>query len=86
MSPVSVAMAAGLPCARCEITFCGPAVAVAGFTRIGSRVFLGICTVVIDNVTVHEGARTAGGAVVTTDIPPGLCVGGVPAKPLGDKG
>jgi putative colanic acid biosynthesis acetyltransferase WcaF len=40
----------------------------------------------IDNVTVHEGARTAGGAVVTTDIPPGVCVGGVPAKPLGDKG
>ncbi len=67
-------------------TFCGPAVAVAGFTRIGSRVFLGIGTVVIDNVTVHEGARTAGGAVVTTDIPPGVCVGGVPAKPLGDKG
>ena len=44
--------------------------------------------VFVDDRQRHRarGARTAGGAGVTTDIPPGVCIGGVPAKPLGDKG
>ena len=43
---------------------------------------VGIGAVVLNGVTVGAGALVAAGAVVTKDVPPGMLVAGVPAKPV----
>lgn len=50
--------------------------------NIGSDVWLGTCVVVLDGVTIGEGAVVAAGAVVTRDVAPQAIVGGVPARLL----
>lgn len=47
---------------------------------IGSDVWIGARTVILDGVTVGHGAVIAAGSVVTKDVPPYAIVGGVPAK------
>lgn len=47
---------------------------------IGSDVWLGARTIIIDGVTIGHGAIVAAGAVVTKDVQPYTIVGGVPAK------
>lgn len=61
---------------RHHVTGTGPVV-------IGDRVFLGQNVVVLGGVTIGDGATVAANAVVVKDVPPGVIVGGVPAKPLG---
>lgn len=51
-------------------------------TTIGDDAFIGSDTMLVAPVTVGEGARTAAGAVVTHDVPPGETVAGVPARPF----
>lgn len=48
--------------------------------RIGSDVWIGQNCLVMDGVTINDGAIIAAGAVVTKDVPPFAVVGGVPAK------
>jgi acetyltransferase-like isoleucine patch superfamily enzyme len=48
--------------------------------KVGSDVWIGLRGVVLDGVTVGDGAVIAAGAVVISDIPPYAIVAGVPAK------
>lgn len=47
---------------------------------IGNDVWIGRRTMIMDGVSIGDGAIIAGGAVVTKDVPPYAIVGGVPAK------
>lgn len=49
-------------------------------TKIGSDVWIGARTVVLDGVSVGDGAVIAAGSVVVKDVPPYAIVGGVPAR------
>lgn len=49
-------------------------------TVIGSDVWIGASAVILDGVTVGDGAIIAAGAIVTRDVEPYAIVGGVPAK------
>lgn len=51
--------------------------------RIGDHVWIGTRAVVLKGVTIGDGAIVAAGAVVTSDVPPGAVVGGVPARVIG---
>lgn len=48
--------------------------------KIGNDVWVGARAMIMDGVTIGDGAVIAAGAVVTKDIPPYAIVGGVPAK------
>ncbi len=60
--------------------FLSPAVKLAGFVTLEPSVVLGIGTIVIDNIRISSGVRTAAGAVVIHNLDvPGLYVG-IPAR------
>lgn len=48
--------------------------------KIGNDVWIGTRAMILDGVTIGDGAIVAAGAVVTKDVPPYAIVGGVPAK------
>lgn len=48
--------------------------------NIGNDVWIGRQCIILDGVTIGDGAIVATGAVVTKDVPPFAIVGGVPAK------
>jgi len=47
---------------------------------IGNDVWIGARALVLDGITIGDGAIIAAGAIVTKDVPPYAIVGGVPAK------
>lgn len=49
-------------------------------SSIGNDVWIGTDAVIMQGVTVGDGAVVAAGALVTKDVPPYAIVGGVPAK------
>ena len=48
--------------------------------HIGNDVWIGARSMVMDGVSIGDGAIVAAGAVVTKDVPPYAVVGGAPAK------
>ncbi len=53
---------------------------------IGNRVQIGAGAVIVGRVHVYDDAKIGANAVVVKDVPAGLTVGGVPAKPIGGQG
>ena len=58
---------------------------VIGHTNIGRITFLGANSVVMPNITIHEGGVVGAGAVVTKDVMPWTIVAGVPAVKIGER-
>jgi sugar O-acyltransferase (sialic acid O-acetyltransferase NeuD family) len=60
-------------------SFLSPAVKIAGKTQVGKNCILGINSTIIDNITLVDGVKLGGGAVVINDLlEPGLYLG-IPA-------
>lgn len=58
---------------------------ISGSVRIGERVWISPEVTVINKVSIGDDALVGIGAVVVRDVPPGLVVAGVPAKPRGPR-
>lgn len=71
------------PFCQAQMTF-SPNAAYDEFERIkiGNDVWIGARAIILDGVTIGDGAIVAAGAVVTKDVPDYAVVGGVPAKVL----
>lgn len=54
-----------------------------GKIDIRDNCFIGMGAIVMPDVTIGPNSVVAAGAVVTKDVPPGVIVGGVPAKIIG---
>ena len=52
---------------------------------LGDRVWVGFRAIILPGVKLGEGAVVAAGAVVTKDVPAFTIVGGVPARPIGER-
>jgi sugar O-acyltransferase (sialic acid O-acetyltransferase NeuD family) len=63
----------------------GPSCTVGGCVRIGAGAFLGIGSTVRDHITIGRDAVVGAGAVVVDDVPEGVTVAGVPARPMLDR-
>lgn len=59
--------------------------AIVAPVEIGDYCFIGPRVTIMPNVKIGNGAVVAGGAVVTKDVEPFTIVGGVPAKPIGER-
>lgn len=56
-----------------------------GTVEIGDYVFIGPRAIILPGVKIGRGAVIAAGAVVTSDVKELEIVGGVPAKPIGER-
>lgn len=53
--------------------------------EIGDYVFIGPRAIILPGVKIGKGAIVAAGAVVTSDVSEFTIVGGIPAKPIGER-
>jgi len=59
-----------------------PLVAISGGVEIGNNVLVGTGAKILQYIKVGDNAVIGAGAVVTKDVPSGITVIGVPAKPI----
>lgn len=62
--------------------FVGPGAHLAGRVTVGSGAHVGIGAIVREGCTIGDRAYVAAGAVVVRNVPPGMRVAGVPARPM----
>jgi sugar O-acyltransferase (sialic acid O-acetyltransferase NeuD family) len=62
--------------------FIGPGAHLAGRVRVGTGAHVGIGAIVREGCTIGDWSYVAAGAVVVRDVPPGVRVAGVPARPM----
>lgn len=65
-----------------DLCHIAPGSHLAGNVTVGSECLVGIGAAVIPGVELGENAVVGAGAVVTKNVPPGVTVAGVPARPL----
>lgn len=58
---------------------------IDGSVEIGDYAFIGPRAIILPGVKIGRGAVVAAGAVVTSDVKEFEIVGGVPAKPIGER-
>lgn len=51
-----------------------------GKVKIGNRVFVGACSIILPGVTIGDDVIIGAGSVVSRDVPAGVVAGGNPAK------
>jgi len=68
---------------RCCVV--NPGANISGGVHLGDEVLVGSGATVLQGLRIGDGAVVGAGAVVTRDVPPGVVVVGVPARPLGRR-
>lgn len=68
-------------CAIGPYAHIAPGAHLAGGVHVGAGALIGIGAVVTPNLTIGVGSVVAAGAVVIADVPDGVTVKGVPARP-----
>lgn len=82
MGPEVVIYTSGHAHERTDITMIEQGKTEMKPVRIGNDVWIGRRAMIMPGVTIGDGVIIAAGAVVTKDVVPYACVGGVPAKIL----
>lgn len=72
----------GHDCVIGEACVVNPGATLSGGVQLDAGVLIGTGANLLEGVQVGDGAIVGAGAVVTRDVPPGVSVVGVPARPL----
>ncbi len=79
---VNTAASVDHDCTVGDYSHIAPGARLAGHVRVGCRTLIGAGSVVCDHLGVGSAVTVGAGAVVTADVPDGLTVVGVPARPV----